>query len=99
MLHYCTRFGHRVNEVKCLTCRYCLPPAERTNGRMCDKEITDRETIEHWEHCDEVCYGREDLLRVAEKMAEEFGNSDIDEELCGVMADAAAQYMKNIKRN
>ena len=46
----------------------------------------------------EVCYGREDLLHTAEKMAGEFGNPEAGEELCGVMADAAAAYLARIRR-
>lgn len=45
----------------------------------------------------EVCYGRDDLLNVAEIMANEFGNSDVGEELCGVMADAAVNFLKVIR--
>ena len=47
----------------------------------------------------DVCYGRDDLLEVAERIANEFGNPSVGEELCGVMADAAAQFLKDIRQN
>lgn len=46
----------------------------------------------------ETCYGRDDLLEVAEVMANEYGNSRVGEELCGVMADAAVQWLSQIRR-
>ena len=44
----------------------------------------------------ETCYGRDDLLNVAEVIANEFGNSSVGEELCGVMADAAVKFLGDI---
>lgn len=45
-----------------------------------------------------VCYGRDDLLAVAEAIADGYGNDEIMEELCGVMADAAYNFLKDIRR-
>ena len=44
-----------------------------------------------------VCYGRDDLLDVAEKMANEYGNPG--EDLCGAMADAAVKFLSQIRLN
>jgi len=44
-----------------------------------------------------VCFGREDLMRVAETMANEYGNSNVSEELCAAMADAAFEFLKLIR--
>ena len=43
--------GHEVTLVNvskkkiagCLACEYCLPPAERIGGRMCENEIMDKQ--------------------------------------------------------
>lgn len=48
-------------------------------------------------HTENVCYGREDLLQVAEQMAADFGNDSVGEELCGVLADAAYNYLIEIR--
>ena len=47
----------------------------------------------------EVSYGRDDLLDVAEKMANEFCDAPIGEELCSIMADAAYQWLSTINPN
>ena len=44
-----------------------------------------------------VCYGRDDLLAVAEAMAEEYGGNADGEELCAVMANAAVDFLKQFK--
>lgn len=44
-------------------------------------------------HTENVCYGREDLLQVAKQMAADFGNDSVGEDLCGVLADAAYDYL------
>ena len=44
-------------------------------------------------HTENVCYGREDLLQVAKQMAADFGNDSVGEYLCGVLADAAYDYL------
>ncbi len=41
----------------------------------------------------EVSYGRDDLLEVAEKMAGEFCDEPIGEDLCTIMADAAFKWL------
>ncbi len=45
---------------------------------------------------DEICYGREDLMRVAENIANEVGEIDIAEDLCEVMAKAAADFVNGL---
>ena len=47
----------------------------------------------------EVSYGRDDLLDVSEKMACEFCDAPIGEELCSVMADAAYRWLSTINPN
>lgn len=49
------------------------------------------------ELAENVCYGREDLMRVAESMANDFGNFYISEELCAAMADAAVELLSKIR--
>lgn len=44
-----------------------------------------------------ICYGRDDLLAVAESIANEVGNIDIAEDLCEHMAKAGAEYLKYLK--
>lgn len=46
---------------------------------------------------EDICYGRDDLLAVAEKMADEMGNIDIAESLVEVMASAACNHLKEIE--
>ena len=46
---------------------------------------------------EEICYGRNDLLEVAEKMAEEMGDIDIAESLIEEMANAAYKHLSQIK--
>lgn len=48
-------------------------------------------------HTEDVCYGREDLLQVAEQMAADFGNDSVGEDLCCVLADAAYDYLIGIE--
>lgn len=45
-----------------------------------------------------ICYGREDLMRASEQMCHDFGNDAVSEELCSVMADAACEFLKQIQR-
>ena len=44
-MNYCKRHGHSTNEVQCLCCEHCLPPGERTDGRMCPDELTQEEVV------------------------------------------------------
>lgn len=43
-----------------------------------------------------ICYGRDDLLEVAEKMANEMGDVNIGESLVEVMAKAAHNHLSAI---
>ena len=45
---------------------------------------------------DAICYGRDDLLEVAEKMANEMGDVNIGESLVEVMAKAAHTHLSAI---
>lgn len=45
---------------------------------------------------DDLCYGREDLMRVAESIADEAGDINMAEQLCEEMASAAAKFVKRI---
>ena len=46
---------------------------------------------------EQICYGRNDLLEVAEKMADEMGDINIAESLIEVMAKAAYDHLSKIK--
>lgn len=46
---------------------------------------------------EELCYGREDLMRVAESIATELGDIDIAEDLCDKMAKAAIDFIIDLK--
>ena len=39
-MNYCKRKNEPTDTVHCLNCEYCLPPGERTGGRMCSDEAT-----------------------------------------------------------
>lgn len=43
-----------------------------------------------------ICYGRDDLLKVAEKMATEMGDINISEDLVNEMATAAFKLLTKI---
>ena len=45
---------------------------------------------------DELCYGRDDLMEVAESIANELGDIDIAEDLCNEMATAAVKFVKHL---
>lgn len=45
---------------------------------------------------DNLCYGREDLMQVAERIATELGDIDIAEDLCDKMAHAAKDFATEI---
>ena len=62
-----------------------------------DKLLNDETILK--QRAEEVCYGREDLLQVAEVMANEYGNPSVGEELCGVMAEAAEKFLSKIRLN
>ena len=40
-MSYCKKKGIEPTVCYCLACEYCLPPAERIGGRMCENEIMD----------------------------------------------------------
>ena len=40
---YCKKKGIEPTVCYCLACEYCLPPAERIGGRMCENEIIDKQ--------------------------------------------------------
>ena len=42
-MNYCKRKNEPTDTVHCLNCEHCLPPGERTGGRMCRDEMTDLE--------------------------------------------------------
>ena len=48
-------------------------------------------------NAEELCYGREDLMRVAERIANELGNIDIAEDLCNKMASSACEFIKYLQ--
>ena len=56
-----------------------------------------KEVLVEEKDVDEICYGRDDLLAVAEKMAEEMGDIDIAESLIEEMANAAYKHLSQIK--
>lgn len=39
-MNYCKRKNEPTDSVHCLNCEHCLPPGERTGGRMCGDEAT-----------------------------------------------------------
>jgi hypothetical protein len=39
-MNYCKRKNEPTDTVHCLNCEHCLPPGERTDGRMCRDEAT-----------------------------------------------------------
>ena len=39
-MNYCKRKNEPTDTVQCLNCEHCLPPGERTDGRMCRDEAT-----------------------------------------------------------
>lgn len=41
-----------------------------------------------------ICYGREDLLDVCEKIAYEFGSIDLAEELCEELAKTTKDFLE-----
>lgn len=45
---------------------------------------------------DMLCYGRDDLMEVAESIANELGDINIAEDLCDKMASAASEFVKQI---
>ena len=45
-MNYCKRKNEPTDTVHCLNCEHCLPPGERTGGRMCRDEMTDLEAID-----------------------------------------------------
>lgn len=45
-MNYCKRKNEKTDTVHCLNCEHCLPPGERTGGRMCRDEMTDLEVID-----------------------------------------------------
>ena len=49
------------------------------------------------EELEQLCYGREDLMNVAEKIATELGDIDIAEDLCEKMAKAAYDFAVHVK--
>lgn len=58
-------------------------------------EILTEEEKERSARADKAAYGREDLLEVAKKMAEKYGNPSLGDELYVVMANAAFKHMNN----
>lgn len=40
-MSYCKKYGIIPSVEYCLACEYCLPPAERIDGRMCHDEVLD----------------------------------------------------------
>ena len=38
-MNYCNRKKEPTSTVQCLCCEHCLPPGERTEGRMCPDEV------------------------------------------------------------
>jgi hypothetical protein len=45
-MNYCKRKNEPTDSVHCLNCEHCLPPGERTGGRMCRDEMTDLEVFD-----------------------------------------------------
>lgn len=45
-INYCKRKNEPTDTVHCLNCEHCLPPGERTGGRMCRDEMTDLESVD-----------------------------------------------------
>jgi len=45
-INYCKRKNEPTDSVHCLNCEHCLPPGERTGGRMCRDEMTDLEVFD-----------------------------------------------------
>lgn len=60
------------------------------------KILTEEET-ERYIKASNTAYGRDDLLEVAKKIAEKYGNPSVDDELYIVMANAAFNYLNNTK--
>ena len=50
-MNYCKRKNEPTDTVHCLNCEHCLPPGERTGGRMCRDEMTDLEVIDIINKC------------------------------------------------
>ena len=38
-MNYCNRKKEPTSTVQCLCCEHCLPPGERTEGRMCSDDV------------------------------------------------------------
>lgn len=60
-------------------------------------EILTEEEKERHTKAGKAAYGRDDLLEVSKKIAEEYGNPSLGDELYVVMANAAFNYMNNTK--
>jgi len=56
--------------------------------------MTNNENTGDWPDTEDICYGRDDLMSVAEDMANSMGNINIAEDLCQKMADAANEFLK-----
>lgn len=71
-INNCKRKNEPTDTVHCLNCEHCLPPGERTGGRMCRDEMTDLEVI------DIIKKGPDDGKNILD-----FEMRCLDAELCG----------------
>lgn len=62
------------------------------------KESVKRIMNEDMVDAESLCYGREDLMRVSEAIANELGDIDIAEDLCNEMATTAVNFVKHLQK-
>ena len=88
---------------KAYVCEY--PQSDMVNpANILEGDKVEIELIEHdfdeldkiTERAKEICYGREDLLAVAEKIATDAGDIDMAEDLVEELAKAAYQFVINV---
>lgn len=79
-MSYCKKKGIEPTVCYCLACEYCLPPAERIGGRMCENEIMDKQKDGDMKQTEEIkAIIREMMDREMENFKEAVSNGEADE--------------------
>ena len=94
MITHCKRFDRRTDEAVCLACEYCLPPAKRVGGKMCEMHVNKDPITAYLNNCRNACYDRQDLWEVATQIEDELKINDVSQGLYDAMADATFDYLK-----
>ena len=97
-MSYCKKKGIEPTVCYCLACEYCLPPAERIGGRMCENEIMDKQKDGDMKQTEEIKAMIREMMNQEMEDFKEAVNNDV---VCGIYCIAgyvcALLFMPSLK--